>query len=141
MKLGINISQNRSFKSQIELLKKYGIEGTFVASEHRELDSVISCLNSNSIVCETLHAPFDKINDMWSDDDSLAEAMLSRLLDSVDKCAKYHIPVTVVHLSSGKPMPEINSAGEARYAKLFDYAQSKGVTVALENQRFLENLS
>ena len=141
MKLGINISQNRSYESQIELLKKYGIEGTFVASEHPELDFVIRFLNSNGIVCETLHAPFDKINDMWSDDESLADAMFSRLLDSVDKCAKYNIPVTVVHLSSGKPMPEINPAGEARYARIFEYARDKGVIVALENQRFLENLS
>ncbi len=67
--------------------------------------------------------------------------MLSRLKDSIDKCAKYNIPVTVVHVSSGRPMPEITQAGEERYAELFRYAEEKNVTVALENLRYLENIS
>ena len=71
----------------------------------------------------------------------------SRLGDNADlknfvaECHKNGIPVVVVHLSSWKPMPEITENGIARFERLFAYAEEKGVIVALENQRFLENLS
>ena len=141
MEIGISIFNGISFEDQARCFKRFGVRRTFIFSETPDLDSVMRLFQENGIVCETLHAPFDRINDMWSEDTAAAEAMLSRLKDSVDRCAAYAIPVTVVHLSSGCPMPEINECGIERFEALFRYAEDKGVTVALENQRYLENLS
>ena len=77
---------------------------------------------------------------MWGEDEEKGKAILERLKDSVDKCAKYNIPVTIVHVSSGRPMVPISDAGIRRYSELFEYAKKKNVTVALENLRYLENL-
>ncbi len=123
-----------------ELLKENGIERTFIASEISDFDDVIKLYIEKGITVETLHAPFRGINAMWSEDEKEGEDMLLRLIDSVDKCAKYGIPTTIVHVSSGRPMPEITEKGIARYERLFDYAKEKGVKVALENLRYLENL-
>ena len=140
MKTGISIFGGISFENQAKLLKQYGVDRTFVMSEIPDFDSVMELFSKEGIICETLHAPFDGINAMWGDDETAGRKMLDRLKDSVDKCAKYNIPVTIVHLSSGRPMPEINEVGLRRYEELFSYAEEKGVKVALENQRYSENL-
>lgn len=139
--IGIAIYSGVDFKKQAQFFKSVGITGTFIGSETADFDSVIKVFADHDVVCESLHAPYKNINDIWSSDETVARAMLDRLKDSVDKCARYLIPVSVVHLSSGVPMPEINELGIARFEELFSYAEEKGVKIALENQRFLENLS
>lgn len=140
MEIGISIYNGIAIQDQVRYFKTLGVKRTFISSETPDFDNVMQLFQDNGIICETLHAPFDHINDMWGDEDA-ASRMLGRLKDSVDKCAMYHIPVTIVHLSSGCPMPEINEAGIQRFQALFQYAEEKGVIVALENQRYLENLS
>ena len=139
--IGISIYSGIDYKKQTEYFKKLGVTKTFISSEVDDFDGAVKAFADNGIVCESLHAPYKNINDMWSSDETAAQSMLNRLKDSVDKCAKYSIPVSVVHLSSGVPMPEINELGIARFEELFSYAEEKGVKIALENQRFLENLS
>ena len=124
----------------MEYFKKFGIKRTFIGSEKPDFEMTMQLFKENGIICEALHAPFDKINDMWGDDEVAARKMIIRLKDSVDKCEKYYIPVSVVHLSSGRPMPEINESGIRRFEEVFDYANEKGVTIALENQRYKENI-
>lgn len=141
MEIGISVFNGCGFEDQVKYFKKFGISRTFIMSETPCFDEVIKLFVENGIVCETLHAPFDKINDMWGENEETAEKMLNRLKDSVDKCAKHNIPLTVVHLSSGCPMPEINERGLRRFEELFQYAEEKGVIVAIENQRYLENIS
>ncbi|MBQ8743380.1 MAG: sugar phosphate isomerase/epimerase [Clostridia bacterium] len=141
METGMCIFNGIDFADQVKYLKKHGVSRTFVMSDTPDFDKVMELFSENGIICETLHAPFDKINDMWSTNETSAQSMLDRLKDGVDKCAKYKIPTIIVHVSSGQPMPEINAQGVARYDELFEYARSAGVTVALENLRYLENLS
>lgn len=141
MEIGINIYSGIDFKKQVQLFKKYGIHRTFAGSGISDFDNTMKLFKENGIVCETLHAPYDKINDMWSDDFEAGDEMLKRLKNGVDRCAKYGIGIIVVHVSSGRPMPEITKSGIARFDELFNYAKSKGVTVALENLRYYENLS
>ena len=141
MELGLSVHRGASYENQVKFFKKYGISHTFIMSNHPDFHSLMVLFRENGITCDNLHAPFKGINAMWGEDEAAAQNMFSQLVDSVDKCAQYGIPVTVVHLSSGRPMPEINELGVARFAKLFDYAAQKGVTVALENQRYKENLA
>ncbi len=141
METGINIFGGIEFEKQAQLFKKYGIKKTFIMSETHEIDKVIKTFRDNGVDLESLHAPFDRINDMWSENIVKGIKMLNRLKNGVQICSKHSIPVLVVHLSSGKPMPEITHVGVKRFERLFEYAEKKGVKIALENQRFLENLS
>lgn len=140
MELGINIYGGIDLEKQLANLKDHNIKKTFLMGEKADFDDTMKLIEKYGITCETLHAPFDGINNMWKDDESAAQIMADRLKDSVDKCARYNIPIVVMHISSGKPMPEINEKGMARFEDVFEYAREKGVKVALENQRFLENL-
>lgn len=138
MEIGIGLFGKIEYRERAQNLKKVGVMRTFLDSENAQLDDAIKCFKEYGIICETLHAPYDKINDMWYDGEA-GEAMLLRLLDGVDKCEKYEIPVIIIHISSGRPMVPITKIGEERYKKLVDYASKKGVKVAFENLRYSEN--
>lgn len=141
MQLGLAIFNGVSPETMITCFRKYGIRHTFLKAERPDFEDVLKLLMENDIVCDNLHAPFLGINAMWGEDEQAGADMLAQLKACVDKCAKYGIPTAIVHLSSGKPMPEITQVGLRRYEELFAYAQQKGVQIALENLRFGENLA
>ncbi len=116
------------------------IKRAFIESEKDNFDELMEAFIKNGITCETLHAPFNKINDMYSENEEDAKAMMDRLKDTIDKCEKYSIPIVITHLSSGRPMPQITPLAEKRFTEIFDYAEKKGVKIALENLRYKENL-
>ncbi|MBQ8815483.1 MAG: sugar phosphate isomerase/epimerase [Lachnospiraceae bacterium] len=139
MEFGINISGKLPYSEQIEGMKKAGIFRTFVAANGHDFDELMAELAANGIICDNMHAPFDGINDMWHEGET-GEDMLNRLKISVDRCKQYAVPVLVVHLSAGCPMKAISEIGMRRFAGLVEYANANGVTIAFENQRYLENL-
>ena len=137
--IGLAVFCGVSYKKHIECLKMVGVNHTFISSEDNDFDETMKAFLENGITCDNLHSPFDKINDMWSDSED-GDRMLERLIDCVDKCAKYSIPAMILHVSSGRPMAPITEIGDKRYKKLMDYAKEKGVKIAYENLRYLENL-
>ena len=141
MEIGISIYDGIDYKNQVEYFKKYGVNRTFLHYKKENFEEIINLMTENDIICETIHAPFGTINDMWIDDEEVARATVEELKSCISLCAKHNIPVVIIHLSSGCPMPEINEKGIKRYEEVFRYAEEKGVIAALENQRYLENLS
>lgn len=141
MQLGMSIFAGVSPEEMVKGFLRNGILHTFVMSDHPDFDTFMTLFRENGITCDNLHAPFKGINAMWGEDEAAAETMLAKLKDSVDKCAKYGIPATVLHVSSGRPMPEITERGLARYRQIVNYAVSKNVMPVLENLRFAENLA
>ena len=142
MKLGIEWDPDRSFaiEAQAKNLKENGFEATFVNLEDERLGEILACLKKYNIVCENCHAPFNGINDMWIAGEK-GDRMLNRLLQCVDDCACYGIPTLIVHLSSGQYPPRMNDVGFARYDRLMQYATEKGVVIAYENIRRLDNVA
>lgn len=140
MKLGISIFNGVSVEVAVAAMKKHGVDHTFLMSDVPDFHSKAKEFMDNGIIFESLHAPYKGINALWGEDEAAAEEMLAKIFDGINKCAQYQIPVVVVHLSSGRPMPEITEKGLGYYERIFAYAKEKGVTVALENLRYAENL-
>ena len=146
MDTGINLfcyggAEDVSIEKQIELMKENGFYHTFIMADNPELNgSLVDKVKRAGIVFDTLHAPFNGINDMWKEGID-GDAMLALLTDAVEKCAAFEIPVAIIHLSSGKPAPRISDVGNLRFEKLIERAVNKNVTLAFENQRFLSNLA
>ena len=92
------------------------------------------------ILWESMHAPFDGINNIWLEGEA-GDTMLQRLLNGVDACAAAEVPILVVHLSSGLKPPSITDVGRARFARLVEHAGEKRVQIAFENQRKLANIA
>lgn len=150
MKIGINIGcyPGVPLEEQIKLMKENGFESCFLGCESPVFDDIVKTIQESGIVIETLHAPFSKsrtepvcdINDMWNEGES-GDAMMARLVSCVEKAGKYNIPVIVVHLSSGRVPPMVNSIGNERFGRLMEIAKENNVTIAYENQRMLGNIA
>lgn len=141
MQIGISLFNGVKLENIPTLLKKHNISHTFIRTDHSDLHRAMALFTANGIVCDNFHAPFANINHMWSQDEAAGQAMLAQLTDAVDQCVRYNAPTVIVHLSSGRPMPEVTQIGLRRYERLFAYARERGVTVALENLRYRENLA
>lgn len=140
-KIGINKNCiNIPDAEAVRLMAENGFSATFADSEDESLERYISLCRDAGIACETLHAPYDRINDMWFEGEA-GENMLERLINALETCARFEVPTAIVHLSSGDDAPRINDLGYSRYAALMERADSLGVTVAYENQRKLANLA
>ena len=136
-KIGVCIPKmtNSEITPFLEMLKDIGFEESFTCHKENCGDIAKSGLKMTSF-----HAPFDGINNMWVEGEA-GELMLSRLLESVDICKEYDIPVSVIHLSSGNNPPFINDIGFERFNRLVDYAVKNNVNLAFENQRKYANIS
>ncbi|MBQ8577669.1 MAG: sugar phosphate isomerase/epimerase [Clostridia bacterium] len=139
--LGINLHAVKGLTDDgyLKKIAALGFTRTFtgVHSEERQ-KSIAALCETYGIVCETLHAPFSHINDIWLPDDN---GLLSELFTCIDRCLIAGAKIAVVHLSSGQNPPPITDIGRERFARLVDYASAKNVKVAFENQRMLANLA
>lgn len=137
------------FAEQAAIMKACGFTATFVQLENDRIGEIFSACRKVGIRFHYLHAPYGKdangvsINDMWNAPDSEAgTAMLTRLSDSLELCAKYEAPIMIQHVSSAiqKP-PVVNPYGIERFGKLLERAKALGITIAFENQRSVANLA
>lgn len=127
-------------KERVAFMQKYGFTATFLMSNDEQLASRAALLREASIKIDNCHAPFDGINNMWQPT-TAGDEMLLRLTESLENCARYEIPILIVHISSGETPPRVGDVGLSRFDALIDRANALGVTVAFENQRKLGNLA
>ena len=141
---GINLHAigGLSDEQYIKTIAELGFSATFsgVCDKQRQHDIANLCAKYG-VTYETLHAPFGKgNNNMWLEG-AAGDTFLGELMRAVCHCAAAGVPVLVSHLSSGENAPSVTDVGRARYARLVEYAASKNVKIAFENQRKLANLA
>ena len=138
--IGINMPDGTPLEF-IPAAKSFGFDTIFTGvTSERDLVRIANTLAANGMRYETIHAPFDHINDIWLEGER-GDAMFAELMTAVTRCAQGNVPIAVVHLSSGKNPPPVSEIGRVRYENLVEYAAQKNVKIAFENQRQLENLA
>lgn len=145
MKIGVNFYREGCCSSLpiediIALMKENGFEGSHVANENAYFPQVVEKMQKAGIAMESIHAPFDRINDIWLPGEA-GDEMLRRLVRAFEDAARYDIPAVVLHMSSGYHPPIISDAGNERFRQLMETADRLGVIPAIENQRLLANIS
>lgn len=137
----IHAAKGLSDEAYINTIADLGFNTTFSGvldiSRHEHIANLLA---KRGMEYENLHTPFGHINDIWLDCEG-GEAMLKELVDCIDCCVVSGAPIAVVHLSSGLKPPSITDIGRGRFARLVEYANSKNVRIAFENQRKLANLA
>lgn len=119
----------------ILLLKKTGFDGFAIDISNRKTDAatLVEIGKKENMIIQSLHAPFNKSDDMWFEGD-LGDDALKELLEDVELCAKLEIPIMVAHTFIGFDNDNIpTQLGIERYGKLVKRASELGVTLALEN--------
>lgn len=146
MQYGINLycyadENELSLERQAELMKQNGFTKAFSFPTQFGADGPgAELLSRYGISFDTIHAPFNGINDIWKNKEC-GDIMLKRLLDSIDTCREVSAPTMIVHLSSKIPAPRVTDIGFSRFDKLMEYATKNNVKIAFENQRVVSNLS
>lgn len=141
--IGINLYAigGISVEDYIKKIAELGFNRTFCTSTTVEkMAALAEKVHAAGLSFDQLHAPFRGINAMWLAGEE-GEAMYARLTESIDCCVAVGAPIATVHLSSGQTPPPTTDIGRARYIKLVEYADKKGIKIAFENQRKLFNIA
>jgi sugar phosphate isomerase/epimerase len=132
---------------------RYGAEPFLNCIKHTGFDSVFTYGNLPDFIdftankCaalglgyEAIHAPSERINDLWSPG-LPGEEVVKMLCRSVDLAAAYGVPKVIVHVSSKENCPHVTDAGLVHFDNFVNYAAAKNIVIAVENQRKLGNIS
>ncbi len=140
--IGINVSDDVIFGTEryIEYVARTGFNSIFTCGNDEKFISFVKkkCLQTG-LCYETLHAPFDGINGLWFADS--ARAVTDKLKHSVELANENGIGIVIIHLSSKENCPPVTDAGLKYFDSLVEFARSKNVTLAVENQRKLGNIA
>jgi sugar phosphate isomerase/epimerase len=99
---------------------------------------VVRRTHEAGLILENIHAPYEDSNYLWSADRSLRDRVVKDRIGWVEDCARYEIPIMVMHISRGVDQPSPNGYGIESIARILEMADSLGVTVAIENTRRLD---
>ena len=131
-KLGFSLQTkyDRPVSEVVALLARAGFSAVSpVWGPELDLPGLAACVRDHGMVIQSLHAPHKGVARLWDPAGSPAEVM-----ESIDGCARFGIPILVVHGWQGlfAPLPP-----EPRYFEHFDrivdHARELGVSVAFEN--------
>lgn len=143
-KLGISIANRYSLPVSdiIIMLKKIGFEAVSPEWEPNvDLETISRTAKECNMALQSLHAPFGGSANMWSKDKSVAEAALAEIMESLEDCHRYSIPILVVHAWIGfDNIPKPSEEGLENFGKLVDKACEYGVKIAFENTEGDEHL-
>ena len=136
-KIGISIGYHYAMPTPdvVKLLKKIGFDA--ISPEWRqgpELTEVMEAARESGMIVESLHAPFWHAADLWSFDETVAGPAKMEILNALDDCKFWNVPILVVHTWIGF---EYAFDAAALCFKNFDEivakAEEYGITVAFEN--------
>ena len=141
--IGINVRPNISYGIDpfMDCIHHTGFEAVFTYGNIPDfIEYIANKCASTGLQYEALHAPSDRINDLWSASDA-GKDVVRMLCESVDLAHEYGIPKVIVHVSSKENCPHVTDAGLINFDTFVQYAAAKNIVVAVENQRKLGNIA
>lgn len=143
-KLGISVGNHYSLPTTdiITMLKKIGFEAVSPEWEPNvDLKAISETAKECNMTLQSLHAPFGGASNMWSKDKSVSESALAEIMESLEDCHRYGIPILVVHAWIGfDNIPQPTKDGLENFGKLVDKACEYGIKIAFENTEGDEHL-
>ena len=141
--LGIMNLPGVSGEEQIRLFRKTGYEAFFVDwVKGMDLESICRVAKEENMIFQSIHAPFLKMADMWTNGPAADEAV-QELVDCVRDCRKYQVPIMVVHAFIGFEEHSPNEYGVINFGKVVKEAEKCSVKIAFENtegEEYLDTL-
>ena len=119
---------------QVKMIKSAGFDAVFAEWNGRgSLDEIAEEIKNQGLIFQSVHAPFTKSAHMWGEDEEQGNLALDELLDCLDDCARFGVPIMVVHAFIGFEDHDPTKIGITRFAKMVSAAEKKGVKIAFEN--------
>lgn len=135
--MGVDVGFDMPLDEQIKLCAQIGFEEVFLNDSNKEkIDIPYLCkvAKETGVGIQSLHAPFNKSDDMWDEEGELADIAVNELLRYTEICACNEIPIMVTHAFIGFDTGRApTNAGVERYGRVAKRAGELGVKLALEN--------
>ncbi|WP_054876151.1 sugar phosphate isomerase/epimerase family protein [Oxobacter pfennigii] len=128
-------------QKRLEMIKEAGFDATSIWWEDEEGEYTVykkdfpAMVKDNGLVFENIHAPFNDCEDLWSQTASRQDRFLKDHISWLNDCAKYEMPVMVMHVIDESELNEPNLSGIKLLDKLIYAAQDLEITIAIENTR------
>lgn len=133
-KIGISVYNHYHIPTcdVIRLLRETGFDAVSPEWEPDiDLNAIVETAKQCGLTVQSLHAPYGKMQEMWSRDAAVAKA---EIFSALDACFTFHIPVLVMHAWIGF---DYQFNPESLYYENFDeivsYAKKRNVQIAFEN--------
>lgn len=137
--LCMNISKafGAPLKEQLDLLKEAGFDGFFMSYGYNEDEATVrTCIahaRNIGLYCQSIHAPFGHVCDLWHGSEEEAQAMLDTLLSCLRLCESESVPLMIVHPFIGFEKHAPTAQGLQYFGQLIAAAEKTGVRLAFEN--------
>ena len=130
-----------SIPEEIALLGSVGFDGFFTGwTPDAPLGEWRKAADECGMYWQSIHAPFDKAADMWTDGDKAGIAV-DELIGCVCGCASVGVPIMIVHAFIGFKDHTPTEAGLVNFGRVVDEAEKLGVKIAFENTEGEEYLA
>ena len=117
---------------QLRMMAQVGFGAFFTAWDPAKIEEWAETGAKNGLSYYSIHAPCHETPALWRAG-AEGDAALLPLLHCVRDCARFRIPVMVIHPSIGYVVPSDFTVGLSRYGRLLEEAERVGVTVGFEN--------
>lgn len=136
-KVGMSIHNNYLLPTHevVKMLKRIGFDA--VSPEWKkniDLTKVINEARNCGLVVQSLHAPYEQAAAMWSCDENVYMPSKMELLNALDDCKAWNIPIMVVHTWIGFEYDFNHSNLDFKnYDELVARAEEYNIKIAFEN--------
>ena len=136
-KIGISIGNDYNIPTVdvVKMVKRIGFDAISpVWKTNGDLFEIVKAAKESGLCIQSLHAPFGKVADMWSDDAALYAPAKAELLSALDACVQFNIPVLVVHTWIGFDyIFDAMSLDYKNFDEIVSYAEKYSIKIAFEN--------
>lgn len=133
-KLALDIFEGIPLQRRLELTARAGFDGFFIdwgfAHDPEEMTRQVMLGKSLGLACDSSHTTIPGSELLWADHPDV-ERVLDNFFLCMDNAAALEIPMVVIHCSP-EYEPEF-ALGIRRFERLVEYAEKKGLKIALEN--------
>ena len=136
-KISISVGNSYSIPTceVIKMLKQIGFDAISPKWEKGfDIKSIADSANECGLVMQAMHGPFRGAADLWSEDENISGPAKKDLLDALNICKEYNIPIMVMHTWIGfdnTHAPE--NLNFKNYDEIVNTAKSLGIKIAFEN--------
>lgn len=123
-----------SHAQAIEVLKDAGFSAVSpLWSPDLPMEELATCVQKNNMTIQSLHTPHRNIPYLWNSKDPLAAAVQRGITDCIDACARFGIPIAVMHGWQGFDYIFPDAPDFFLFDGIVDYAERRNVSIAFEN--------
>lgn len=136
-KLGISLKNSYPLPiaKVIKIIAESGFDSLSPVNKNgADIAEIVNTARKYGLILQSLHAPSSRSVDMWKTDTECAKNGIAQMLESLELCNRYEIPIMVAHIWQGyEPVDIPKEAGLENHARIIEKAKEYGVRIAYEN--------